>query len=153
MRWLWVSVRRYPLVAAALLVGAAGLALTATGQHTLVQWGVSGFAVFVALLQLRDMIRDLMSGSWGIDVLAIVAIGATVAVGEYWAALIITLMLSGGEALEDYAEHRAKRELTSLLSNAPRIAHRLTDGGDADAAATADRERNNRLSMSGPPRW
>src|SRR5690606_7314097 len=94
--------------------------------------------VFVALLQLRDMVRDLMSGSWGIDVLAIIAIGATVTVGEYWAALIITLMLSGGEALEDYAEHRAKRELTNLLSNAPRIAHRLSDGTDADTAATTD---------------
>lgn len=138
MRWLWVNIRRYPIVAAALLVGVVGLMLAAAGQHTVVQWGVSGFAVFVALLQLRDMVRDLMSGSWGIDVLAIIAIGATVTVGEYWAALIITLMLSGGEALEDYAEHRAKRELTNLLSNAPRIAHRLSDGTDADTAATTD---------------
>ncbi|HRN30514.1 MAG TPA: heavy metal translocating P-type ATPase, partial [Terrimesophilobacter sp.] len=134
MSWLTVNIRRYPIVAAALLVGVAGLALSAAGQHTFAQWGVSGFAVFVALLQLRDMIRDLMTGSWGIDVLAIVAIGATVAVGEYWAALIITLMLSGGEALEDYAEHRAKRE----LSNAPRIAHRLANGADADTVATVD---------------
>lgn len=47
------------------------------------------------------------------------------AVGEYWAALVVCLMLSGGEALEDYAANRAKRELTGLLENAPRTAHRF----------------------------
>lgn len=138
MRWLQTSIRRYPIVAIALAVGVAGLALSAAGQHGIVQWGVSIFAVLIALMQLRDMIRDLLAGSWGIDVLAIVAIGATVAVGEYWASLIIVLMLSGGEALEDYAEHRARRELTTLLSNAPHTAHRLTNGADAENAAPDD---------------
>lgn len=138
MRWVGVSIRRYPLVAVALLVGSVGLVLAGAGQHTVVQWGVSAFAVFVALLQLREMIDDVRSGSWGIDVLAIIAIGATVVVGEYWAALIIVLMLSGGEALEDYAERRAKRELTSLLSNAPRTAHRLTGGVDAADSGIVD---------------
>lgn len=138
MRWLSRNIRRYPLVAVALLVGAVGLGLAIAGQHTIVQWGVSAFAVFVALLQLREMVDDLRSGSWGIDVLAIIAIGATVVVGEYWAALIIVLMLSGGEALEDYAERRAKRELTSLLSNAPQTAHRLTGGTDASGSEITD---------------
>lgn len=138
MSWLAVNIRRYPIVAIALLVGAVGLTLLALGHEPIARWGISGFAVLIALLQLRDMVRDLMSGSWGIDVLAIIAIGATVAVGEYWASLIIVLMLSGGEALEDYAEHRAKRELTSLLSNAPRTVHRLTNGSDAENAPNED---------------
>jgi heavy metal translocating P-type ATPase len=34
-------------------------------------------------------------------------------------------MLTGGEALEDYAEHRAKTELTALLDHAPKLAHIL----------------------------
>lgn len=138
MARFFALVKRYPLVAIALLVGAVGLVLLALGHEAIARWVVSGFAVLVALLQLRDMVRDLMSGSWGIDVLAIIAIAATVTVGEYWASLIIVVMLSGGEALEDYAEHRAKRELTSLLSNAPRVAHRLTSGSDADTAATKE---------------
>ena len=45
------------------------------------------------------MVRDVMRGHVGLDVLAVVAMVATLAVGEYVAALIIVLMLSGGEAL------------------------------------------------------
>lgn len=119
-------VRRYPVVAIALLVGLIGLVLEFSGYGAVVQWGVSAFAILIAALQAWEMVRDLMGGRWGIDVLAIMAIIATVTVGEYWASLVIVLMLSGGEALEDYAEHRAKRELTALLTNTPRLAHRVT---------------------------
>jgi heavy metal translocating P-type ATPase len=37
-------------------------------------------------------------------------------------------MIATGRALEDYAANRAERELSSLLSRAPRVAHRLEDG-------------------------
>jgi heavy metal translocating P-type ATPase len=37
-------------------------------------------------------------------------------------------MLSGGEALENYAEHRARSELDALLKHAPRKAHILRKG-------------------------
>ncbi|MGH8800915.1 MAG: heavy metal translocating P-type ATPase, partial [Casimicrobiaceae bacterium] len=69
-------------------------------------------------------------GQWGIDVLAIMAIIATVAVGEYWASLVIVLMLSGGEALEDYAARRARRELSALLDRTPQLAHRMVGDND-----------------------
>jgi cation transport ATPase len=69
------------------------------------------------------MIKDLLHGHWGVDVLAVMAIVSTVAVGEYLAALVIVLMLSGGKALEDYAAGRAKLELTALLQRAPQVAH------------------------------
>jgi cation transport ATPase len=71
------------------------------------------------------MIKDLLRGHWGVDVLAVMAMVTTVAVGEYLAALVIVLMLSGGKALEDYAAGRAKRELTALLARAPQVAHPL----------------------------
>src|SRR3546814_3952457 len=72
------------------------------------------------------MVRDVLRGHIGLDVLAVVAMIATLAVGEYIASLIIVLMLSGGEALEDFAARRAKRDLTALLDRSPRIAHVLT---------------------------
>jgi heavy metal translocating P-type ATPase len=37
-------------------------------------------------------------------------------------------MIATGRALEEYAANRAERELSSLLSRAPRVAHRLRDG-------------------------
>lgn len=72
---------------------------------------------------LVGMVRDVMRGQVGLDILAVVAMVATLAVGEYLASLIIVLMLSGGEALEDFAARRAKRDLTALLDRSPRIAH------------------------------
>jgi len=69
------------------------------------------------------MIQDLRDGTYGVDILAATAIITSVIMGEYWAGIIIVLMLTGGEALEDYAENRAKSELSALLDNAPKKAH------------------------------
>ena len=75
------------------------------------------------------MVRDLLHGNFGLDLLAVTAIAATVLVGDHWAALIVVLMLTGGEALEDYANARAHREVSALLERAPRFAHRSTSDG------------------------
>ena len=86
------------------------------------------------------LFRSILRGHWGLDILAVVAMLATIAVGEYIASLIIVLMLSGGEALEDYAAGRAKSELNALLDRAPQLAHRLPDAADTGEhrAGTAD---------------
>ena len=47
-------------------------------------------------------------------------------------------MLAGGEALEDYAAGRAKRELRALLDRAPQQAHRYTDALTAAFAELAE---------------
>lgn len=49
------------------------------------------------------------------------AIVSTVVVGGYLAALVVCLMLTGGEALEDFAAGRAKKDLSALLERAPRV--------------------------------
>ena len=77
----------------------------------------------LAFLMLIEMIKTLRSGSYGVDLLAITAIIATLLVGEYWASLIIILMLVGGESLEDYANGRAHRALAALLDKSLEIAH------------------------------
>jgi len=85
--------------------------------------GFSALANTVPLVW--DMINDLRSGIYGVDILAATAIIASVILGEYWAGMIIVLMLTGGESLEDYAQHRAQSELTALLERAPTKAHVL----------------------------
>ncbi|QDB79654.1 cadmium-translocating P-type ATPase [Georgenia wutianyii] len=141
---LLAGMRHYPMVLATIIVAGVGGVLEGAGQQTAARWVISAFAVVVALLQARGMVRDLRAGSYGVDLLAVTAIGSTVAVGEYWAALVVCLMLSGGEALEDYAARRARRELTGLLENAPHTAHRLDDAGGltdlpVDEVAVGDR--------------
>ncbi|WP_413480719.1 heavy metal translocating P-type ATPase [Carnobacterium maltaromaticum] len=83
---------------------------------------VSG--IFVSSTMFIGMVKTIRSGNYGVDILAITAIIATLAVGEYWASLIILIMLTGGDALEDYAAKKARSELKALLDNSPQIAHK-----------------------------
>lgn len=126
---MWTLLRSYPAVATTLLVGLVGGALEVAGLHDAARWTLSAYALVIAALQAKGMVDDLRSGSYGIDLLAVTAIVSTVAVGEYWAALVVCLMLSGGAALEDYAEGRARRELSALLERSPRVAHRVGPDG------------------------
>lgn len=116
---------RYPAITITVLVFVGVLVLHASGTADLGRWIATGYvAVFVAWT-LVGMVRDVLRGHVGLDILAVVAMVATLAVGEYIASLIIVLMLSGGEALEDFAGRRAKRDLSALLDRSPRIAHVL----------------------------
>ncbi len=74
------------------------------------------------------MARSLARGDVGVDAIALVAMAGALALGEYLAGAVIALMLSGGNALEAAAGRRARRELTTLLERAPRIAHRRREG-------------------------
>jgi heavy metal translocating P-type ATPase len=125
-------------VGAILLVGLLVAVLLLSGQDAAAQGIASIFAAAVALYRAGSMVKALFRGRWGIDLLAITAIGATVVVGEYIAALVIVLMLTGGEALEDYAQGRATRELTDLLKRSPRNAHRVGESGDLTDIAVED---------------
>ncbi|MFE6965879.1 heavy metal translocating P-type ATPase [Agromyces sp. NPDC057679] len=121
--------RRYWVVTLTLAIGVLGIVLALAGAGAAVPWIFSGYALVVAAWQAVGMVRDILRGHWGLDILAITAIVATVLVGEYIAALLVVLMLTGGAALEDYANRRAKRELDALLTRSPQLAHRL-DGDD-----------------------
>ncbi|HEU5182435.1 MAG TPA: heavy metal translocating P-type ATPase, partial [Candidatus Polarisedimenticolia bacterium] len=72
-----------------------------------------------------SVVRDLLSGRAGVDIIALLAIAGSLALGEYLAGAVVALMLSGGQALEDYAERRARRELRLLLDRSPRRIHRV----------------------------
>lgn len=124
--------RRNPLVLTTLAVAfvAGVLALTRAGGT--VPWLVSGYVLVLSARWFVGIVRDLVRGHTGVDILALVAIVAAVSVGEYWAALVVVLMLTGGEAIEEYAATRAKQELTALLERAPQIAHRVRPDGTVE---------------------
>lgn len=125
-------IRRYPLVAATLLCGLLVAGLLLGGEAVAAQWTASLYALFITVRLTADMIRSVVRGRLGIDLLAVAAVASTVAVGEYIASLIVVLMLSGGRALEDFAQGRARRELSALLERAPQIAHRVEAGRAAE---------------------
>lgn len=73
---------------------------------------ISILGLLLALIMFIDMIKVLKSGNFGIDLLAITAIVATIVLGQYWAGWIVLLMLTGGDTLEEYAANKAKRQYT-----------------------------------------
>lgn len=117
--------KSYPLVFWTAIAIIVALGFKLAGVQIVVNYVLSGFALFVAAKLGLGMIETLRHGHYGIDILAVMAIISTVLVGEHWAAIVIVLMLTGGEALEDYAAARARRELTALLKRAPQIAHKV----------------------------
>ncbi|CAM3046568.1 heavy metal translocating P-type ATPase [Lactiplantibacillus plajomi] len=114
-----------------------GLHLQLAAQVIITLWGS-----VMALSMLVEMIKTLRSGKYGVDLLAITAIVATLAVSEYWAGLVVLIMLTGGDSLEDYAAKRANTELKALLDNSPQSAHRLEGDQlvdiDVEAAQVGD---------------
>ncbi len=91
----------------------------------------------VALTMFIGMVKTLRSGKYGVDLLAILAVVATLSVSEYWAAMVILVMLTGGDALEDYAAKKANTELKALLDNSPQVAHVINDNGTHDIKVDA----------------
>ena len=103
-------------------------------QQLAAQLIITLWGSLMALSMLVEMIKTLRSGKYGVDLLAITAIVATLAVSEYWAGLVVLIMLTGGDSLEDYAAKRANTELKALLDNSPRTAHRLVNEKLTDIA-------------------
>lgn len=87
------------------------------------QWIVIALVAYTIVVTVRGMIDDLQHGHVGVDLLAVVAIASTVAVQEYWAAWAVVLMISSGEAIEEFAQSKAESNLTALIDAAPRTAH------------------------------
>ena len=120
-----------------LILAIAAVALVLQyGLHypLLAQVLVTVVGALIAQTMFIGMVKTLKSGKYGVDLLAILAVVATLAVSEYWAAMVILVMLTGGDALEDYAAKKANTELKALLDNSPRLAHVLTASGSKDVA-------------------
>ena len=84
--------------------------------------------IWISVLLLMEIFEDWKSGSYGVDILAVIAIVSTILINNYWAEWMILVMSTGGETLEDYATGQASKELRSLLNNTPRIANKLVNG-------------------------
>lgn len=123
LRKAWRLLAHRYLVSIAMLGAAVAFGLDLAGHDTLAHWLLIVVMVGELVPLLVGMVRDMREGTYGVDILAATAIVTAIIMGEYWAGIVIVLMLTGGESLEDYAEHRARRELDALLTRAPQKAH------------------------------
>lgn len=113
----------------AIVIGVLVALITGSALHILgadtpadVVW--AGAAVVVLGPLVWSVARTLARGDVGVDAIALLAIATALILGEYLTAVIVSLMLAGGNALEASANARARRELRLLVERAPRIAHR-----------------------------
>jgi heavy metal translocating P-type ATPase len=113
------------LFAAACLAGAGAAALA--DAHALADLLLLAAALPAFLLLLRDIARGLARGDTALDMIAALAIGGALVLGEWLAGAVVALMYAGGQVLEAYADHRARSEMGALLARAPRNALRHAD--------------------------
>jgi heavy metal translocating P-type ATPase len=120
--------RQYKLFSLALITVVIALVLELSGQHAMAHWLLGIISIFELFPLVGGMWQDFRSGRYGIDILAATAILTSVILGQWWAAIVVVFMLTGGEALEDFAKHRARSELDALLSHAPSKARVIRKG-------------------------
>jgi heavy metal translocating P-type ATPase len=96
-------------------------------------WAVALIVVGVPLT--RSVARRIRQGQPGADVIALLAIGGALALGELLAGAVIALMLAGGDYLDARAFGRARRELGALAAHAPTVAHREGPRGELEDVA------------------
>ena len=111
------------IISLSLLVGGGILGLAGASGAAHVMWAVTTLV-------------GLGSGVWwvwssarkrrlGVDVIAVLALIGTLAVGEFLAGAVVTVMLATGRVLEARAAARARSELRVLRERAPRLVHRV----------------------------
>ena len=117
----------------------AGFTLVAIALHFELKYALHfpvltyNLPLFAALLvggvpMVWQLLKKLVKRQFGSDLLAGVSIITAILLHEYLVAAIVILMLSGGEALEEFATARASSVLDALARRVPSVAHRKEAG-------------------------
>jgi len=128
---LLALLKAYPLPFVAIVgLSAGGLATLVAGRPD-----IGNLFWYAALLiggapVVYHTLRGLLRGKFAADIVAMLAILTAVLTDEAFAGVIIVIMQTGGEALDDYGFRRASSSLDSLIARAPKVANRRrSDGG------------------------
>ena len=105
--------------AAALLAGLVAYLLERL-QVAHILWLAGTVPVLIVLA--ITILRGLMRGNVGLDIIAALAMAGAIWGEEALAGVIIALMFAGGQALEQFAQGRASSAMTALLSRVARSA-------------------------------
>ena len=120
-------VLRWALVSIAIAGLSAGILAFLAGRSDLANlcWTLATAPVVAGLA--ISIVRDLLTGRFGVDAIALVSMSGAIVLGQPLAGAVVALMYSGGSVLEDIAVARAEHDLRSLVDRAPREAHRRVD--------------------------
>ncbi len=124
-------------------VAIAALAIMAIVAHLVLRWGTNAesslvrLPLWIGLIAggtplVLELLAKAFRREFGSDLLAGLSIVTALLLDELLAGVFVVLMLSGGEALEDYAVGRASGVLQALAKRVPAIAHVRRDGRTKD---------------------
>ena len=122
---LAVALRSYPLPFVAL----AGLVMGAAEQFVLGSPGVARWVWYATLVVggvpvVAKTVSGMLKRRFAADIVAMLAIVTAILTDEAFAGVIIVLMQTGGEAIDDYGFRKASSSLEELIARAPRLARR-----------------------------
>ncbi len=104
------------------LMAGAGFSAFDLPLYASVSFATGTTLVLITLIVI--IIRSLARGSVGLDIVAALSMAGSLALGEWVAGNVVALMFAGGQVLEAYAQARARKDMTALISRAPRYAQR-----------------------------
>jgi Cd2+/Zn2+-exporting ATPase len=113
-----------------MILGVTGW-LTATLEllpSTVTFWLQFSSAILALLTIGYGAICSLRERVFSMDMLATIAIVASIVSGEYFPATLVAFMLLGGEMLEDYAQHKSTNSIQKLIEEQPQTALVLREG-------------------------
>lgn len=130
------------LLAASLVSIALHFALGAAGLPAIASVAAQDIPLLAVIIiggipLLIQISNKLFKGSVGADFLGAIELVAAALLDQYLAAILIIIMLSGGQALEAYAMRKASSVLRALSDRMPSKAHRK-NGAKVEEIALAD---------------
>jgi len=117
--------KQYGYPAAVFIGLAAGVGAFFSDHHELSHWIWGVTLILGGIPIIWKTITGMLQGQFAADIVASMAIVTAIIMGEYLAGAVVVLMLTGGEALEEYGLRRAKSSLDLLLARAPQLARRV----------------------------
>src|SRR5271167_1004098 len=102
-------------VSAAGLIG--GIIARMSGEPKWADWIWMASTAPVLSAVVVGIARAVLRREAGLDLIALLSMGGAMALGEYLTGAVIGLMLASGRSLENFAEERARREMSALANN------------------------------------
>ncbi|MDO8557797.1 MAG: HAD-IC family P-type ATPase, partial [bacterium] len=87
-------------------------------------------AVIIGIVKISwDSFQKIREHNYSLDYIALLAMAVSLVADQYLAGAVIALMITGGEALDDYASRRAEGALRGLAERIPKFCTMRLSGG------------------------
>ena len=104
------------------------LAFLVAGMFSAQQFWIAAVILGIAKISW-DSFKKIRGHNYSLDYIALLAMAVSLVAHQYLAGAVIALMITGGEALDDYASRRAEGALRGLAERIPKsCTMRLMDG-------------------------